>query len=87
MTAYVDDAAILYRGKKRYHLTADSVAELHKFAKEASIASCWWHRGARHPHYDITEAERNEVLARGAKPVDQRAFVRIALRAAGKPTP
>jgi hypothetical protein len=69
MPAFVDDAAILSKGKPRFHLTATTVEELHAFAKEAGINRCWFHRGARFPHYDITAPQRDVAIAQGAEPV------------------
>jgi len=80
MTAYVDDAAKPWKGKPRFHMTADSLEELHTFACAIQVNRCWFHRGARHPHYDITEAQRADALEHGARAVSQRELVRIALR-------
>jgi FMN phosphatase YigB (HAD superfamily) len=77
---YVDDAGILWRGKKRYHMTADSLAELHGFAEQVGINKCWFHRGTTHPHYDITEPQRQAVLDAGGVAVTQRELLRIATR-------
>jgi hypothetical protein len=79
---YVDDAAILYRGKKRYHMTADTLVELHAFAASVDINACWFHRGARHPHYDITDPQREAAVRAGATEVTSRELVRIASRLA-----
>ncbi len=80
MPAYVDDAKIPWKGKLRFHLTADSLAELHAFAEAVGIKRCWFHAGARHPHYDVTEAQRDAALANGASAVTQRELLKIALR-------
>ena len=77
---YVDDAAIMWRGKKRFHMTADSLEELHAFAAQIDIKPCWFHRGARHPHYDITEPQRLQVIESGGQAVSQRELLRVALR-------
>jgi len=78
MSAYVDDAAILYRGKLRYHLTADTVAELHGFAAAIGVRECWFHRGSRHPHYDVTGPQRVAAVDAGAHAVDPRTVLRVA---------
>jgi hypothetical protein len=72
VTAYVDDAAILYKSKLRFHLTADSLDELHLFASRCGINRCWYHRGTRHPHYDVTSEQRDAALANGALAVTSR---------------
>jgi hypothetical protein len=80
MMVYVDDAAILWRGKRRYHMTADTLDELHRAAAEAGINRCWFHRGAAHPHYDVTDVQRDAAVSLGAKEVSQRELVLIAVR-------
>ena len=80
MSVYVDNAAILYRGKLRYHLTADSFAELHQFCAKIDVKRCWFHSSAkRHPHYDITDEQRTRAIEAGALPVDSRALMWKAL--------
>jgi hypothetical protein len=75
---WVDDAAVPYKGKPRFHMTASSVKELHVFAQEAGIARCWWHSGAKHPHYDITEEQKLTVMSMGAVEVSKRELVKRA---------
>lgn len=78
MSCYVDDAAVPYRGRPRYHLAADSLGELHDFAAAIGVARCWFHAGARRPHYDITAPQRDAALKAGALPVSSRELVRRA---------
>ena len=80
MAVYVDQAAILYKGKPRHHMTADSIEELHSFADRADINRCWYHRGARHPHYDITDEQRHTALQAGAVAVSSRELMIVARR-------
>lgn len=42
---YVDDAGIMWKGKLRYHMTADTRAELHEFAESIGVKRCWYHKG------------------------------------------
>lgn len=56
-------------------MTASSVKELHEFAQEAGINRCWWHSGAKHPHYDITEDQKKKAMALGAVEVSKRDLV------------
>lgn len=77
MTVYVDDAAIVWRGKPRFHLCADSPQELHQFAAAIGVRPCWFHRGARFAHYDITAEQRQEALAAGAVALESRELVRL----------
>lgn len=82
MTVYVDDAAKPWKGKPRFHMTDDSLAELHAFACAIQVNRCWFHRDARHPHYDVTEAQRVAALTDGARAVSQRELVLIARKIA-----
>lgn len=66
MGVYVDDAAIMYRSKPRFHLAADSLAELHAFCREVGINKCWFHPAKGHPHYDITAEQREASIKHGA---------------------
>lgn len=66
MSVYVDDAAIMFRSKPRFHLAADSVKELHDFCAKVGINRCWFHNAKGHPHYDITDVQRLESIRHGA---------------------
>lgn len=81
---YVDDAAILYRGKRRYHMTADSKAELHAFAESIGVKRCWFHKARLHPHYDITLPQREKAVEAGAFEVSGRELVRRAKALVGR---
>jgi hypothetical protein len=80
MSAYVDDAAIMWKGKARFHMSADSLEELHAFAARIGVKRCWFHRGSRYPHYDITLPQRQAALAAGAVAVSQPEMARLAKR-------
>jgi len=75
---YVDDADVSKFGRGWFHLTADSLDELHAFAARIGLPARAFHRGARYPHYDITAAQRLNALRSGAHPVSPRDVVRIA---------
>lgn len=75
---YVDDADVSKCGRGWFHLTADSLDELHAFAARIELSARAFHRGARHPHYDVTAAQRLIAIRRGARPVNPREIVRIA---------
>lgn len=72
MAVYVDDAAIMLRGKPRFHLAADSVQELHAFCQQVGINRCWFHAAKNHPHYDITSDQRQTAIQNGALAVTVR---------------
>ncbi len=61
-------------------MTADSKQELHAFAAALRIARCWYHVGAAHPHYDVTDAQRERAISMGAIAVTQRELARKARR-------
>lgn len=74
---YVDDADVSKYGRGWFHLTADNLGELHAFASRIGLPALAFHRGARHPHYDITAHQRLTALRSGARPVSPREIVRI----------
>jgi hypothetical protein len=61
------------------HLSADTLDELHSFAKECGLKMEWFQNHHKHPHYDVWGG-RNErmVLRLGAKEVSEREMVVIA---------
>ena len=75
---YIDDAEVSKYGRGWFHLTADSLVELHAFAAVIGLPARAFHRGARHPHYDVTAAQRQSALRSGARAVSPREVVRIA---------
>lgn len=79
---YVDDAEVPRHGHGWYHLAADSIEELHAFAAEIRVPARAFHRGARHPHYDITEDQRLRAIVEGARPVKARDIVLISRKVA-----
>lgn len=82
---YVDDAEVPKHGRGWFHLAADSLDELHAFAADINVSARAFHRGARHPHYDITEAQRLRALCGGALPVKSRDIVRITRQPTAHP--
>lgn len=68
------------------HLIAESVAELHLFANDIGLNKCWFHRGARHPHYDLMKHKDNRwlmltrALNSGAIKVSTRELIKISRR-------
>ncbi|MGJ7562303.1 DUF4031 domain-containing protein [Variovorax sp. GB1R11] len=79
---YVDDAEVLKHGYAWFHLMADSIQELHEFAAGIGVSARAFHRGARHPHYDVTAAQRRRALQHGAAAISARDAVQIGRRAA-----
>lgn len=64
------------------HLTADSVKELHAFAREHRIPQRLHHRGSRVPHYDLGPLWRRWALLHGASfvPAKEQARRRASAR-------
>jgi hypothetical protein len=57
VTIYLDDANILWRGKRWCHLYADSLPELEAFARTIGLKPSWLqHSDGKKglPHYDVT---------------------------------
>jgi hypothetical protein len=80
MGAYVDPLMVHARrnklGHQWAHLMADSLTELHGFARAIGVHRCWFHRD----HYDLNPEQREKAVLHGAAPVSHRYMV--ALRAA-----
>lgn len=79
MAVFVDDAALPFKGKPRFHLCASTVDELHRFAAQVGVRPCWFHRGASFPHYDITAPQRDLAILQGAQAVRFRDIKRLTL--------
>lgn len=86
MSVYVDELRIWGPGNRRRgrtcHLTADSVEELHAFAREHGIPPRLHHRGASTPHYDLGPMWRKRAILHGAEfvPAREQASRRISAR-------
>jgi Protein of unknown function (DUF4031) len=87
MTVYVDNARIPARVGRTAahwsHLTADTKDELHTFAELLGLRRSWFQTCKRsascqppercpHWHYDVTDPQREQAIAAGARPVDIR---------------
>ncbi|BCO29787.1 hypothetical protein MIZ03_4711 [Rhodoferax lithotrophicus] len=66
MSVYVDSVNILWRNAYWCHMLADSLEELHLFAKHLGVKRHWFHRNASYPHYDITREMRDYAINQGA---------------------
>jgi hypothetical protein len=74
MAIYVDDARIpaqVGRHSGRWsHLTADTKAELHEFARRIGLRQDWFQDKGNHRwHYDVTDSMRARAIAHGAQAV------------------
>ncbi|WP_350260162.1 DUF4031 domain-containing protein [Stenotrophomonas riyadhensis] len=66
MAVYVDSEAIFWRDKLWCHMAADSLEELHSFARRLGLKRSWFQENCRYPHYDITMEIRDNALKLGA---------------------
>lgn len=78
MGIYVDNARIKWSGRVWCHLVADSLAELHAFAKPLANEACRYHRNAKHPHYDVTLRVRDLAIRLGAEEANRRKIIECA---------
>lgn len=78
MAVYVDNVRIAWQGKRWCHLVADSLEELHDFARCLGLKRRWFQHQASYPHYDVTVAVREKALAMGAIDGDRLAIVTCA---------
>ena len=81
------DALFCARGREWCHMSADTLDELHAFARQIGVPRCWYH-GLRkgHPHYDLSPERREKAVAAGAKEVSAVEFVRLMRRYYGRNT-
>lgn len=89
MTVYVDEVRrwptkIRCFRDGSAHLTADTVDELHMFARKILLKRAWFQDRGLVPHYDLTPARHEAALALGAVfvPAKEQARRRIAAREA-----
>lgn len=66
MAVYVDDCCLSWRGKQWCHLVADTLDELHGFARRLGLKRAWFQDKTRYPHYDVTVSVREKAIALGA---------------------
>ena len=83
MSVYVDELRRWAPRSRRTtcHMTADSVQELRAFAQAIGLPQSARHYGARVPHYDLNETQRNAALAAGAAYVPAREQARARIEA------
>ncbi|WP_024889085.1 DUF4031 domain-containing protein [Luteimonas huabeiensis] len=66
MAVYVDDAVVLWRGRRWAHLMADTLDELHAFAARLGIPRHAFQNKTSGAHYDVPADMRERALALGA---------------------
>jgi hypothetical protein len=80
MAVYVDDLMTCiphsnWRWTESCHLIADSVEELHEFAKGIGMKRAWFQNNSRLPHYDLNKNRRAIAVKMGVIEIDRRQFV------------
>ena len=70
MAVYVDNECIAWEGRRWCHLVADTLPELHDFARQLGLRRAWFQR-ASYPHYDVTAEIRARALGLGALHADR----------------
>lgn len=80
MPVYVDNVRIPSRGAIWCHLVADSLDELHTFAKRLGLKRQWFQHAASYPHYDVTAPMREKALRLGAAEGDPVTIIDCARR-------
>ena len=78
MAVYVDDAVWSWRGQLWCHLLADSLDELHQFAKSIGLKKEWFQGHTKYPHYDMNENRRKIAVKKGAIEIDKRTTIEKA---------
>ena len=83
MGVYVDDLRPVMRNKSwpyhtACHLVADTVSELHAFARKLSLRRSWYQSNNNNlPHYDLTENKRGQAVRFGALEITDRRLVEM----------
>lgn len=65
-----------WRWGRACHMWADSIDELHAFAKKLGLRRAWFQAHPRFPHYDLTVNMRRKAIAIGAVEKDLREHIR-----------
>ncbi|WP_137939910.1 DUF4031 domain-containing protein [Chitinivorax sp. B] len=80
MAVYIDNVKIEWRGRRWCHMVADSIDELHEFAKRLGLQRAWFQHEASYPHYDVTVETRARALRMGASPGDRSQIMTCAYK-------
>ena len=85
MPVYVDSLKPSIKNKnwkydKSCHLVADSLEELHAFAKEIKMPIAWFQNRLGMPHYDLTEGKRAEAIKAGAVQMSEAQLVDMMMK-------
>lgn len=80
MAVYVDSMRVCLKNKRwrwntACHLIADSVGELHEFAKRLGLKRTWF-QDKTIPHYDLVTSKRVWAVELGAVEISDKEFVK-----------
>lgn len=78
MAVYVDNVRVPHMGELWCHMVADTLDELHLFARRLEIPRRGFHYQASYPHYDITVELRELALRMGALVGSRKDIIRCA---------
>ncbi len=77
MSVYVDDLfdarpfnSPTWPYAQACHLTADTLPELHAFARKLGLKRTWFQDYRPHQHYDLTAGKRGQAVGLGAVEID-----------------
>lgn len=59
------------------HLWADTLEELHHFARAIDLRKAWFQDRPGFPHYDLTAGRRQAALERGATEMDVKTWLAV----------
>jgi len=76
MSVYIDAIVATLRTRtwpylQACHLTADTEAQLHGFAKRLGLKRIWFQNNTI-PHYDLTRNKRQQAIRMGAIEIDRK---------------
>jgi hypothetical protein len=78
MAIFVDDEQIQRGGKSWCHMVAESLPELHEFAKRLGLRRSSFQFNVTHAYYDITVGVREKALRLGASMGDRPTIITCA---------
>ena len=77
MAVYLDKMKYRWRDKYWTHMVADSIDELHIFAKLIGVKCEYFDKNDIHPHYDINMMQVQIALINGARFIERRELIEV----------
>jgi len=75
MAVYVDAEGIRWRNRLWCHMAADTLDELHAFARRLGLKRQWFQTQSSYPHYDVTMEVRERAIRLGAVDADRSTMI------------